>query len=140
MEQLAQLPDDLVFYTQITMEAAEDPVPRRDAGGAHPRRAGRRGSGDPAGLKDVYKGSISPATRWSRDCVRSAATSSMCWGRSSSVFRATRSIVQATVTLAEEADLTFAQFVLLTPFPGTLDFDKWAAKEAKRKRRSMACR
>ena len=25
MAQLAQLPDDLVFYTQITMEAAEDP-------------------------------------------------------------------------------------------------------------------
>src|SRR5213595_561079 len=25
MEQLSQLPDDLVFYTQITMEAAEDP-------------------------------------------------------------------------------------------------------------------
>jgi hypothetical protein len=26
MEQLAQLPGDLVFYTQITMEAAEDPA------------------------------------------------------------------------------------------------------------------
>jgi hypothetical protein len=25
MEQMAELPDDLVFYTQITMEAAEDP-------------------------------------------------------------------------------------------------------------------
>src|SRR5258708_12837288 len=32
----------------------------------------------------------------------------------------------ATVALAEKADLTFAQFVLLTPFPGTLDFEKWA--------------
>ena len=32
MERLAQLPDDMVFFTQITMEAAEDPgVPRRDA-------------------------------------------------------------------------------------------------------------
>src|SRR6478672_9674498 len=35
----------------------------------------------------------------------------------------------ATVALAEEADLTFAQFVLLTPFPGTVDFEKWAAEE-----------
>ena len=26
MAQLAKLPDDLVFYTQITMEAAEDPA------------------------------------------------------------------------------------------------------------------
>ena len=25
MAQLAQLPDDIVFFTQITMEAAEDP-------------------------------------------------------------------------------------------------------------------
>jgi hypothetical protein len=32
----------------------------------------------------------------------------------------------ATVALAEKADITFAQFVLLTPFPGTLDFEKWA--------------
>ena len=43
MARLAQLPDDLVFFTQITMEAAEDPTfldaMRR---GAHPRRAGRR--------------------------------------------------------------------------------------------------
>jgi hypothetical protein len=33
----------------------------------------------------------------------------------------------ATVELARRADLTFAQFVLLTPFPGTVDFEKWAA-------------
>ena len=26
MRQLAELPDDMVFYTQITMEAAEDPA------------------------------------------------------------------------------------------------------------------
>ena len=38
----------------------------------------------------------------------------------------------ATVKLAEEADLTFAQFVLLTPFPGTVDFEKWAAEETNR--------
>ena len=30
--------------------------------------------------------------------------------------------------LARRADLTFAQFVLLTPFPGTLDFEKWASQ------------
>ena len=37
----------------------------------------------------------------------------------------------ATVALAEQADLTFAQFVLLTPFPGTVDFEKWAAEEGR---------
>jgi hypothetical protein len=38
-----------------------------------------------------------------------------------------RETFEATVSLAERADLTFAQFVLLTPFPGTIDFEKWAA-------------
>jgi hypothetical protein len=31
----------------------------------------------------------------------------------------------ATAALAAQANVTFAQFVMLTPFPGTLDFDKW---------------
>jgi radical SAM superfamily enzyme YgiQ (UPF0313 family) len=30
----------------------------------------------------------------------------------------------ATAELAERADLTFAQFVMLTPFPGTVDFER----------------
>ena len=34
--------------------------------------------------------------------------------------------------LADQADITFAQFVLLTPFPGTVDFEKWAAEENRR--------
>jgi hypothetical protein len=40
----------------------------------------------------------------------------------------------ATVALAERANLTFAQFVLLTPFPGTVDFEKWAAQDSNRDR------
>jgi len=31
----------------------------------------------------------------------------------------------ATLEVAERADLTFAQFVMLTPFPGTVDFERW---------------
>jgi hypothetical protein len=31
----------------------------------------------------------------------------------------------ATLSVAERAQLTFAQFVMLTPFPGTLDFATW---------------
>jgi radical SAM superfamily enzyme YgiQ (UPF0313 family) len=31
----------------------------------------------------------------------------------------------ATAALAKRADLTFAQFVMMTPFPGTVDFDRW---------------
>jgi hypothetical protein len=40
----------------------------------------------------------------------------------------------ATVALAEKAKVTFAQFVMLTPFPGTVDFDRWerdAAQQGK---------
>ena len=32
---------------------------------------------------------------------------------------------EATAALAKKADLTFAQFVTMTPFPGTIDFDRW---------------
>ena len=35
------------------------------------------------------------------------------------------STFEATAALAQRAGVTFAQFVMLTPFPGTLDFDKW---------------
>src|SRR5437764_1410563 len=57
MARLAELPDDLVFYTQITMEAAEDPEFL-----AAMKRAKIRGalvgveSVTRDGLKDVYKG------------------------------------------------------------------------------------
>ena len=30
-----------------------------------------------------------------------------------------------TAELAKRAGITFAQFVMLTPFPGTVDFDRW---------------
>jgi hypothetical protein len=32
---------------------------------------------------------------------------------------------EATAAVAQRAELTFAQFVMLTPFPGTVDFTKW---------------
>jgi hypothetical protein len=31
----------------------------------------------------------------------------------------------ATAAVAEQAELTFAQFVMLTPYPGTVDFARW---------------
>jgi hypothetical protein len=44
----------------------------------------------------------------------------------------TKDSFDATVALAQRADLAFAQFVLLTPFPGTVDFEKWAVAENQR--------
>jgi radical SAM superfamily enzyme YgiQ (UPF0313 family) len=134
MARLAELPDDLVFYTQITMEAAEDPA-FLDA----MRRAKIRGalvgveSVTADGLKDVYKGFnlagealVTRLRLFRRHGIH--VLGSFIFGLPSD----TKASFDATVALAERADLTFAQFVLLTPFPGTVDFDKWAAEENRR--------
>jgi radical SAM superfamily enzyme YgiQ (UPF0313 family) len=38
---------------------------------------------------------------------------------------------EATRDLATKAGLTFAQFVMLTPFPGTVDFERWEKSQAE---------
>ena len=40
------------------------------------------------------------------------------------------STFEATVGLALKADLTFAQFVMMTPFPGTVDFGRWEKEQS----------
>ncbi len=136
MAQLAKLPDDLVFYTQITMEAAEDGA-FLDA----MRRAHIRGalvgveSVTAAGLKDVYKGfnlagdALVERLRAFRE-HGIHVLGSFIFGLPSD----DPATFDATVALAERANVTFAQFVLLTPFPGTVDFEKWAADAANRER------
>jgi hypothetical protein len=134
MSQLARLPADLVFYTQITMEAAEDPEFLEAM-----RRARIRGalvgveSVTTAGLKDVFKGfnlageSLVARLRAFRQ-HDIHVLGSFIFGLPSD----NPETFETTVALAQRADLTFAQFVLLTPFPGTLDFERWAADEANR--------
>jgi radical SAM superfamily enzyme YgiQ (UPF0313 family) len=130
MDALAQLPDDMVFFTQITMEAAED-TSFLDA----MKRARIRGAlvgveaVTPEGLKDVYKGFnlagaelVERLKTFRRHGVH--VLGSFIFGLPSDRVET----FKATATLAAEADITFAQFVLLTPFPGTIDFEKWAAK------------
>jgi len=131
MARLAELPDDLVFYTQITMEAAEDPA-FLDA----MKRAKILGalvgveSVTREGLNDVYKGFnlagdelVARLRTFRRHGVH--ILGSFIFGLSSD----TRDSFDTTVAMAQQADLAFAQFVLLTPFPGTVDFEKWAAEE-----------
>jgi radical SAM superfamily enzyme YgiQ (UPF0313 family) len=134
MARLAELPDDLVFYTQITMEAAEDPAFLDAMNRAHIRGAlvGVE-SVTAEGLKDVYKGFnlsgdelVARLRAFRRHGIH--VLGSFIFGLPSD----TKDSFDATVALAERADLTFAQFVLLTPFPGTVDFDKWAADEERR--------
>ncbi len=132
MERLAQLPDDLVFYTQITMEAAEDPEFLKAM-----KRARILGalvgieSVTSAGLKDVYKGFnltgddlVARLRAFKRHGIH--VLGSFIFGLPSD----DANTFATTVALAERADVTFAQFVLLTPFPGTVDFEKWAATES----------
>jgi hypothetical protein len=127
MEGLAQLPADTVFFTQITMEAAEDPE-FLDA----MRRAHIKGAlvgveaVTPEGLRDVYKGFnksgdalVERLRIFRKHGVH--VLGSFIFGLPSD----RPATFDATLSVAERADLTFAQFVMLTPYPGTLDFATW---------------
>ncbi|HKT79839.1 MAG TPA: radical SAM protein [Vicinamibacterales bacterium] len=127
MGRLAELRSDLVFFTQITMEAAEDPA-FLDA----MRRAHIKGAlvgieaVTPEGLKDVYKGFndvgealIARLRRFRKHGVH--VLGSFIFGLPSD----RPSTFEATVDVANQAELTFAQFVMLTPYPGTVDFEAW---------------
>jgi len=127
MAQLARLPDDSVFFTQITMEAAEDPD-FLDA----MRNANIKGAlvgveaVTPEGLKDIYKdfNDSGEALVERLQNFRSHGVhvlGSFIFGLPSD--RA--NTFDATLAVAEQSGVTFAQFVMLTPFPGTIDFEKW---------------
>ena len=127
MARLEQLPDDMVFYTQITMEAAEDP-----AFLAAMRRARIRGalvgveSVTPEGLKAVFKdfneageGLVTRLQAFRQADVH--VLGSFIFGLPTD----TPETFAATVELAQRADVSFAQFVMLQPLPGTIDFARW---------------
>ena len=127
LARLAELPKDMVFFTQITMEAAEDPE-FLDA----MRKARIKGalvgveSVTPEGLKAIFKEFNSAG----RDLVQRLRTFRQhgVYVLGSFIFGLPTDrpdTFQATAALAAEADLAFAQFVLLTPFPGTVDFQRW---------------
>ena len=127
MGKLAQLPNDMVFFTQITMEASEDPEFLDAMRKAHIKGAlvGIE-SVTAEGLKDIYKGFnavgdelVGRLKAFRRHGVH--VLGSFIFGLPSD----NPSTFEATAALAEKADLTFAQFVMLTPFPGTVDFAAW---------------
>ncbi|MSO30135.1 MAG: B12-binding domain-containing radical SAM protein [Acidobacteria bacterium] len=127
MERLAMLPKDMVFFTQITMEAAEDTDFLDAMKKAHIKGAlvGIEAVTE-AGLKDVYKGFnlhgeelVARLQTFKRHGIH--VLGSFIFGLPSD--RA--DTFDLTAVLAERADVTFAQFVMLTPYPGTVDFMKW---------------
>ncbi|HEV8130289.1 MAG TPA: radical SAM protein [Acidobacteriota bacterium] len=127
MARLAQLPADMVFFTQITMEAAEDPA-FLDA----MRQANIKGalvgveSVTTEGLKDVYKD-----FNWAGEALVDRLRTFRRHGvhvLGSFIFGLPSDrpeTFEATVAVAQRADVTFAQFLMLTPFPGTVDFARW---------------
>jgi radical SAM superfamily enzyme YgiQ (UPF0313 family) len=130
MRRLAALPDDMVFFTQITMEAAEDPEFLTAMKNARIKGAlvGVE-SVTPEGLKDVHKG-FNAAGDELVDRLRAFkhhgvhVLGSFIFGLPSD----RQSTFDATVAVAQQSGVTFAQFVMLTPFPGTTDFAAWEKK------------
>ena len=131
MEELAKLPKDMVFFTQITMEAGEDGE-YLDA----MRRANIKGAlvgveaVTPEGLKSVYKD-------W--NCTGDALARQLQTFREHGVHVLGSFIFglptdrpatfDATAEMAMRAGVTFAQFVMMTPFPGTVDFGRWEKQQ-----------
>ena len=127
MARLAKLPSDTFFFTQITMEAAED-TEYLDAMNAARIRGALVGveSVTPEGLKDVYKDFNLAGDELSAQLQKFKSHGVHVLG--SFIFGLPSDkpeTFDATAALAAQADVTFAQFVMLTPFPGTLDFEKW---------------
>lgn len=127
MKRLAELPRDLVFYTQITMEAADDPEFLEAMRNAHIRGVlvGVE-SVTPEGLKAVFKNFndvgealVSRLRAFPQHGIH--VLGSFIFGLSTD----TPATFEATADIAHRAALSFAQFVMLTPFPGTVDFARW---------------
>jgi radical SAM superfamily enzyme YgiQ (UPF0313 family) len=132
MAELARLPRDMVFFTQITMEAGED-GDYLDA----MRKANIKGAlvgveaVTPEGLKAVFKD-------W--NCSGAALANRLQTFRQHGVHvlgsfifglpTDTPATFDATVEMAMKAGVTFAQFVMMTPFPGTVDFGKWEKQQS----------
>jgi radical SAM superfamily enzyme YgiQ (UPF0313 family) len=133
MEKLARLPRDMVFFTQITMEAGED-TQFLDA----MRKANIKGalvgveSATAEGLKAVFKdfnlsgdNLVKRLQTFKEHGVH--VLGSFIFGLSTD----REDTFAATAELAKRADITFAQFVMLTPFPGTVDFDRWEKNQGE---------
>jgi radical SAM superfamily enzyme YgiQ (UPF0313 family) len=130
MAALERMPDDTVFFTQITMEAAEDPE-FLDAMNKAKIRGALVGveSVTPEGLKAIFKDFnyagdrlVTRLKEFRKHGVH--ILGSFIFGLPTDK----EETFAATAELAQRADIAFAQFIMLTPFPGTVDFAKWEEK------------
>ena len=133
MERLSQLPADLVFFTQITMEASEDPEFLDAMKKAHILGALVGVEAVTAeGLKAIYK-DFNPSGDELAERLRMFkrhgvhVLGSFIFGLPTD--RA--DTFEATAALAKQGELAFAQFVMMTPFPGTVDFERWEKSQGE---------
>jgi radical SAM superfamily enzyme YgiQ (UPF0313 family) len=127
MERLAELPKGMVFFTQITMEAAEDPE-FLDA----MRKARIMGAlvgieaVTPEGLKAVFKDfNLSGESLVQRLREFQAHGVHVLGSFIFGLPTDRKDTFAATQELAQRSGIAFAQFVMLTPFCGTVDFERW---------------
>lgn len=131
MRRMKELPSDMVFFTQITMEAAEDPAFLQAMKGARIRGAlvGVEAVTE-EGLKSIFKDfnlagdNLAVRLRAFRE-NGVHVLGSFIFGLPTDREETFR----ATSELAQKADITFAQFVTMTPYPGTVDFQRWEKEQ-----------
>jgi len=123
----------MVFFTQITMEAGEDGE-YLDA----MHRANIKGAlvgveaVTPEGLKAVFKDWNCSGDQLAKQLQTFKQHGVHVLG--SFIFGLPTdkpATFDATVDMALRAGVTFAQFVMMTPFPGTVDFGRWETEQAK---------
>jgi len=132
MARLAKLPKDIVFYTQITMEAAGDMEFLKAMNKARIRGALVGVEAVTAeGLKSVFKdfnysgdGLVKQLQTFREHGVH--VLGSFIFGLPTDK----PDTFAATAALAKKAGVTFAQLVMMTPFPGTVDFIRWEKAQA----------
>ncbi len=139
MEQLSRIPAaDLILFTQITMEAAENPEFLKAMQSARIR-------GALVGVESITEGGLQKIYKGFNASGEDLVTRMQAFRRSgvhvlgSFIFGLptdTAETFAATGDLADRSGMTFAQFVPLTPFPGTVDFERWE-KEAAGARQSV---
>lgn len=131
MKQIAEIPaSDLILFTQITMEAAESPEFLKAMHAA-------RIKGALVGVESISEESLKKIGKGFNAAGTDIVTQLQAFRTfgvhvlGSFIFGLptdTKATFSATADLADRSGMTFAQFVPLTPFPGTIDFEKWEKK------------
>ena len=133
MARLAALPEDMMFFTQITMEAAEDGdfLDAMRKGKVRGALVGVE-SVTEEGLKAVYKDFNESGDQLIAKLRKFREHGVYILGSFIFGLPTDRAdTFDATVELAQQAETMFAQFVPLTPHPGTVDFMRWEKEQDK---------